>query len=235
MISINGRNFLGKNKIIIKGRIINEGGLCNSQAFDATKIKDANNLDKVIIDSTFADVNVLVSDSSNAEVHFYGHAELDGNITFDVQVVNRELRVILKYIGNYFNGELQLDITLPQKTFEVISVTSSSSAIVLNNGVSANHLIVKNMAGDLKTSATFTNASINTVNGDIRLDTNATTNINLDISTMSGNVSVNLNNIGHINLSTNPIGKMVQNTHKDISGYTADVSISSMSGNIKIK
>ena len=52
---------------------------------------------------------------------------------------------------------------------------------------------------------------------------------------MSGYVSAEFNNIGHINLSTSSMSGDVRNRHKESRGYNADVDISTMSGDIRIR
>ena len=235
MISINGKVFSGNNVTIVNGRVISGGGTAKSQKFDERKSEDCSNIDKIAIDSTVADVNVSVSNSSKIEAHFYGEAEIDGDVNFDVRVVNREFRITLQFTGNCFNGNLKLDITVPQKTFRVISAKSSSADITLNEGVSTNYLKVKTKYGDLETNATVNNVSVSTMSGDVELCIDATNDISVEVSTMSGDVSAEFNNVAHINLSTSSMSGDVKNRHKGNKGYTADVDISTMSGDIRIR
>lgn len=235
MISINGRVFSGSNVTIVNGRVISGGGIGKPQKFDERKVEDCSNVEKITIDSTFGDVYVYVSNSSKVETHLYGEADIDGDINFDVQVVNRELRITLKSTGNCFNGNLKLDVSIPKKTFKVISAKSSSADIILNEGVSTDYLKVKTQSGDLETNATVNNISVSTMSGDVELCIDATQDINVEVSTMSGDVSAEFNNIGHINLSTSSMSGDVRNRHKERRGYNADVDISTMSGDIRIR
>lgn len=235
MISINGRVFSGSNITIVNGRVINGGGIGKSQKFDERKAEDANNVEKITIDSTVADVNVSVSNSSKVEAHFYGQADVDGDVKFDVCVINRELKITLKFTGNCYNGSLNLDVTVPQKTFKAITAKSSSADITLSEGVSMDYFKVKTQSGDLESNATFANASITTTSGDVELYIDAKENISVEISTMSGDVSAEFNNVGYIDLSTSSMSGDVRNRHKGGTGYTANVDISTMSGDIRIR
>ena len=89
MININGRIFSGSTVTIINGRMVKGGGTGKIQKFDEKKSEDANNVEKILIDSTFVDVNISVSNSSSVEAYFYGQAEVDGDVNFDVRMVNR--------------------------------------------------------------------------------------------------------------------------------------------------
>jgi len=231
---INGSIFLGSN-VIINGRVVNGGGTGKTQKFDEKSSTDANNVEKISIDSTFVDVNISGSNSSKIEAHFYGQAVVDDDVDFDVRIINRELRITLKFTGNCYNSNLKLNVTVPHKTFKAISAKSSSADITISEGVATDHLKVKTQSGDLETSATFANASITTMSGDVELSINASKDIVVEISTMSGNVSTEFNNIGHVNLSTSSMSGKVRNRHEGITGYTATVEVSTMSGDIKIR
>ena len=231
---INGRVFSGGNVTIVNGRVISGGGTSKTKKIDERKSTNVNTVEKIVIDSTVVDVNVSVSNSPKIEAHFYGQADVDGNMDFDVYVVNRELRITLKFLGCY-NGSLKLDVAVPQKTFKAITANTSSADITLDEGVSTDYINVKTKSGDIVCNATFTNASIETKSGDIELYIEAKQDIFVDISTKSGDVSAEFNNVGYIDLSTKSMSGKIRNRHKEESGYIARGNISTMSGDIKIR
>lgn len=235
MFSINGKSFTGNCVTIINGRVISGGETGKLQKFDEIKTEDCSNIDKIAIESTIGDVNISASNSSKVEAHLHGNAIVDEDVNFDVRVVNRELRITLQYTGSCFSENLKLDITVPQKTFKAISAKSSSADITLNEGVSADCLKLKSQSGDLEVNATVNNVSASTMSGDVELCIDAKQDINVNISTMSGDVSAEFNNIAHINLSTSSMSGNVKNHHYGVKGYTADVDISTMSGDIRIR
>ena len=234
MISINGNIFLGNNSTIINGQVISGSGFGKPQKFNERKSEDCTNIEKITINSTFCNVNVSVSNSSKVEAHLYGDANVDGEINFDVRVVNRELIITLEFKGKRFIGNLKLDVTVPQKTFKVISANSSSTDFTLNKGVSTDCLIVQTQSGDLETNATLNSCIISTMSGDVEFCIDAVQDIHVKVSTMSGNVSTKFNNIGHINLYTHSVSGKTRNYRKESGGYNADVNISTISGNIRI-
>lgn len=235
MMIINGKVFSGSNVTIINGRVTSGNISGKLKKFDERKSEDGANIEKITIDSKSSDVKVSVSNSSKVEAHLYGKANVDRDVNFDVQVVNRELKITLEYVGNCFNGNLNLDVTVPKKAFKVISAKSLSADITLNKGVSTDYLKVKTQSGDLETNATVNNVSVSTVSGDVELCINATQDINVEVFTTSGDVSAEFDNIGRINLSTRSISGDVRNRHKALKGYTADVDISTISGDIRIR
>lgn len=235
MIKIFGNVFSGNGVTIVNGRVISGGGNAKTQKFDERKSEDCSNIDAIAVDSAAVDVEVSASNSSKIEAHFYGNAEIEGDVNFDVRVVNRELRITVQFTGNCFNADLKLDITVPQKTFKVISAKSMSADITLNKGVLTDYFKAKNQSGDLEAYATVKNVSLSTMSGDVELCIDATDDISVEVSTMSGDVSAEFNNVAHINLSASSISGDVKNRHKGDKGYTADVNISTMSGDIKIR
>lgn len=237
MISINGRIFTGNNVTFIgqRGMCINIGKEGKVKRFDEAKWEDAKNIEKIVICSETVDVNVSVSNSSKVESHFYGQANIDGNVKLDVSKVDDELRITLMLTGNCYNGDLKLDVILPRKIFKVISIETSSADTILGEGVSADYIKAKSQSGDFEIYATFNNILTSTMSGDVELCINAKENISAEISTMSGDVSADFNNIGHINLSTHTMSGDVRNRHKGKYGYTANVHISTMSGDINVK
>lgn len=70
----------------------------------------------------------------------------------------------------------------------------------------------------------------------IELYIEAIKDINVNISSMSGDITAEFSNIGYINLYTNSMSGSVRNRHKEVKdGYNADVDISTMSGDIRIR
>lgn len=215
------RNIIGKTKL---------------KKYDERKSETAENVEKITVDSTIADVNMLVSDSSDIEVHFYGEAKLNNDLNLDIQHRKDEVIIKLKYEGTCSNGNLKLDIAIPNKQYEVIKVESASADINLNEGVSAKCIEVETSSGDIITDATFAKTNISSMSGDVELYVNANEDISVEVSTMSGDISVQFNNINSIDLSTSTMSGDIRNKHSgSLEGYNANGDISTMSGDIVIK
>lgn len=275
-MSINGKIFF-MSHVVINGRSTDKGETVKLKKYDEKKSEEVkDDVGKLSIESRFADVNIYASKSSKVEAHLYGEASLDGDIKLDVQCKGNEILVLTQYNGNCYVGKLNLDISVPYKTFKEIVTRSSSADITINKGistqkikvctssgdvilkedvlaknikiqtssgnvtlikgVSAQYIEVKTTSGDVETDATFTTADISATSGDINLYIDADNDIDVDISATSGDVSAEFDNIGHINLSTRAISGDVKNRYKRGNfGYTANVEISTISGDIKIK
>lgn len=254
---INGNIFSGRSVTIIQNRrAINAGGMEKLKKYDEKRSEEAKNVEKVTIQSTIADVNVYASETSKVEAHFYGEALLDKDIKLDIEHMGNEMLVSLQYSGNCYSGKLNLDITVPYKTFKTVVVKTTSADVTLNKGVSAQninvhalsgdvtlsegvsaqYIKVKTSSGDIETDAKFTKADISATSGDIELYIDANNDIDVDISATSGDISAEFNNIGNMNLSTSVMSGDVKNRHRESkSGYTANVDISTTSGDIRIR
>lgn len=244
-MKINIKNNFGsivnsKGITIINDRVVNEKENKNSKlkVFNEKISEDANKVDKIVINSAFVDINVSLSNSSKVETHCYGYVDIDKDINFDVKLVNRELIIKVEYSGNCWNPDLRLDINVPfQKTFKLIYVNTMSGDIFLNEKVSTENLKIKTQSGNLETVyANLKNVSIETMSGKVKFIIKATTDIDVDINTISGEVNAQLHNISQIiNISTNSMSGHIINRYRESSdGYTANIKISTMSGDIRI-
>lgn len=192
----------GNNLVINNGRIVN-GNPAKSKRFDEAKSEEAKNVEKITIISTFCDVDVSVSSSSSSkiEAHLHGEAILDGNVTLDFSLSNSELKIEVKSTANCFSGKLSLDISIPQKTFDVLCIKSTSADITLNKGVSVDCLKVNTTSGELETYADFNSCLISTISGYVFLSSNPSRNTNVNISTISGDIDFLVNTYQNINVN----------------------------------
>lgn len=204
--------------------------------FNEIKTEDCSNVDKVVIISTFANVNVSASNTTKAEAHLSGEAILNGELKFDVRAINRELRITVRSTGNCFNGNLRLDIIIPQKTFEVIYIKGASADVTVDQNVTTNNLEVQTQSGDVESYATINHkVSTSTMSGDVELYVVATESIGVEANTMSGDVSLMFNNIGHLNISVSSMSGDIRNLYHHGNGFEAYVNVSTMSGDITIR
>lgn len=230
------RIFSKGNMIKINGsRVIGKYGTGEPRKFyDKRTTNGTAGIKKILIDSTFVEINISVSDSPNIEMFFYGYAEADRDINFNANIENNELKIALKAAGTYYEGNLKLDITLPRKTFEAITVRSVTANITLHEGVLAEYIEIDTPFGNTNSRAKFAKLFINTKGGSIKLYTKAEKNIDVEIRTITGNVLTELASIGPLKAITKSTLGRVKNQYKG-DGYSATMQISTMSGDITIR
>ncbi len=233
---IDGQVFQGDNLVIINGTVVNAGIGGEKKRFDEKRKVDAKGVDRLIIDTTFIDVNIVPIASSEVEVHLSGEASVDGKLELQAELIGRSYNINVKVKGNVYNGRLRLDIQLPNKAFEIIEVQTESANINLNTGVYSKKIWLKTKTGDIRMQARFKEADSSTMSGDIRVDISAKEDIMLNTKTMSGDIAISLDNIARPNVSTRTMSGDTRNYYQSKpKGYTAQIKASSMSGDIDIR
>ena len=235
MIIINGNVITGNNVVSLNGRILNDQNTANTKKIDERKSTTSLNVEKITIDSEFANINISSCNSSDIEAHLYGETISGVNVDFNMEVQNHELIISVNLTDNCYTGNLTLDISIPSKTFKSIVVETISTNITLSKNILTEYLKLSTQAGNIITYATFSTCSISAISGNIELCINATKDISVDISAICGNVSAKFNNISKINISTTSICGNTRNHHKRQTGYTANGNISTTSSNITIE
>lgn len=233
MVSI--KTFKANNVTIINGKVINGDDSISYKKFDDRKEENAHNVEKITIDSRMADVDVSVSNSEKVEAHFFGEVSVDGDVKFDVKRILNEIIVTLNFSETSFGGNLKLNVTIPSKEFKQISIKTNSGDVQLRENVATSGLKVKTQSGDIETNSIFRHATLKTMSGDVDIFINAISNVELEVSTMSGDIEAELQNIGHVNLSSSTMSGTTKKRHNSTVGYTADVDLSTMSGDIKVR
>ena len=221
--SISGNSVTSSERVYGKKREIDERKV----------VEDCQNINKIFIESTMVNVQIVANpDSSSIEAYLRGETNLEGDFNFDIEVVDNELRIKLPFKRLSFNEDLKLEVTIPKKIFEAVSVKNLSAFTNIDESVLTEYLELKTKFGDVKCNTTSDNVYINTTSGDVEFTLNPTkNNSRIDINTTSGNVNVKINNIGHLNLLTS--GKVV-NDYIEYGDYSANIDISTNLGNIKI-
>lgn len=185
---IDGNIFVG-SQVIINGRVYG-GETAKLKEYDEKKSEEVKGtVEKLTIESTFANVNISVSKSFKVEAHLYGEASLDKDIKLNVQRKGNEILVLTQYNGNCYGGKLNLDITVPNKTFKEITIRSSSADVTLENGISAQNIKIHTLSGDvnLNEGVWAKYLKVHTSLGDVTLDEGVSSQY-IEVRTSSGDI-----------------------------------------------
>ena len=237
MININGKIISGKSVTVIKEQEISGGELGKTQENGEMQLGESINIDELLIDVDVIDVNISVSDvTDEIRMHLCGRVKNDKDISFDVQEMDGKLKIISKVNGTCYKRDLKLCIIVPRKkVFKKINIKTNLGNIFLDEEVKMNDLTVISNNGNLEIKAKFSVIYVRTVRGDVNIATNADDDIFVVLSSKTGNISVELSNIKHINLSLDTRTGRIRCRHRENVGYDADISASTVTGNIKIK
>ncbi len=219
-----------------KERNVNEDTPIEMKQFDKTKSADASHAEKILIDSNVANVNIFASDTSKVTAHFHGKAAFDGDILFNICAEEEEIKIVLRFLCNKENDGIKLDVAIPSKTYEAISVETSAANVVFRDSVNAYLIKAQTQSGKVQSDATFANMSVTTMSGDVEVYARAEKEISVGVTTMSGDVSAEFYNVKRVQLCASSISGKIKKTHTPTKeGYKAFVYISTMSGDILVK
>jgi len=225
------------NNIIINGEVLGgfSRGDTKKKIFDERKQKSSRNIQKILVDAEIGNVNFFATDLNDFDIHFHGSAILSHDVIFDVEIIENQMKIIVKFNGCNISGNLILDIALPKKVYKEIFVTTNLGDVVLKNDVVVEKLRVKTMSGSIDSKAIINSISFDTMNGDANVLINARKDICLNMSTMNGTVDVVLNNIGSMDISTSTMNGRISKCTRKEGRHAIEGIISTMNGNINIR
>lgn len=223
-VTINGRTILGKHHVSTA-----------TQQFSKLKKITGKGIEAIAIVSEIADVEVVATDSKFIEANLDGKKNEKCNYCFEFNKSRNQLEILVDVKDGCFIGEAKLKVSVPKQLFDEISIETTSNDIKVNRDVSANILKAKSVSGDIETSAIFNKSKISTTSGNVEIIVEVPKeDMVLIVDTISGDVRAKLDKIKYLGLYTNTISGKVKNKHKEGEMYEADVTISTISGDIKI-
>lgn len=225
------------NMTIGNGRVIS-GGCYSSTAskkIDETKCTGADGISRIKVESELADVTIAAGNRTNVEAHCYGEVYTDGKVEFDVTTSGDEINVSVKINGSTVNGNLKLNVLIPQKVFRLISVKCRKGSAEIYKNVEAERLKIDSQNGSIGSEAIFEEIIAKSMNGSIDISISAKSDIEISVSAMNGNINVKLENVGSYNISTSSMNGYVRNMHNSTGKYKATGDISSMNGNVRVQ
>lgn len=249
-IFINGKVY-GNNVSIVNGQVIT-GDSCGdvtSKKFDETITESASGVNRITIDS---DINVKISACGTNDVtaHLHGSAITNATPKLSMKRVGDELVISVKseessnsyssvsmiIINSSICGDgegLVLDVQIPSRAFEKLSVESKNANIDVTSSVNANTITVDNKNGNIDVSAIFKTLKIDCQNGNVDVDSEANCDIALYVTSKNGNADVTIHNIGTSEVSVNAVNGNCRNSPRLKGLYTASGYIISKNGNVK--
>ena len=168
-VRITGKN----NTIIINGkRISGDFKDCIKSHFDEKKVESAKNIDSITIVSDCF-VKISTSNSSDIEVHFYGDAQIKGDVKFKVTKMGDELKITLKLDGMLQIADLNLEISIPKdkKLKKLFVETTSDDVVFTDSLIYSDCLKVITASGDTNIKGKFDFIGIESTSGDIIVET----------------------------------------------------------------
>lgn len=242
---------------IIDGQVIKEKESGKKVKINEKRCEKATNIDKILIDTSFIDVNIKAVDSGLIEANAIGQIggyKGDEKLKFDFKVRNRQLMISINFDGCCHYSNLQINIHIPRKLFDEISINTVSADVKLSGAISTKLLKIKtssgdvwitsgvvvekievgSTSGDVKSEMNFTGAKIRCTSGDIKLEMNAKNDVNADISTTSGDIKMKFHNFKKLRLLPHTICGDVKNEYVESGKYIGDFTVATVTGDIRV-
>ena len=196
--------------VIINSTVINGNSCSNNdyKNFDETKREAADMVNRIIINSII-DVKVSACDTNDIIAHLHGSAITSNNTELSVTRHRHEIRISAQtnkrsndnmsmifqnsvIVGNFSfcsNANLMLDIQIPRKVFERISIESEHGKIAIDSAVKSNSITAKSTSGNINVSAVFHDLIVESEQGKITIDSTVKSN-SITAKSTSGNINV---------------------------------------------
>ncbi|WP_188207751.1 DUF4097 family beta strand repeat-containing protein [Alkalibacillus aidingensis] len=149
---------------------------------------DPNEVDRILVDVDLARVNVQATDEDQILVEYRGELTSHNMERMDVDINNtdRQLQIGFEYrqpsLSLFLNQSVEIDVHLPQETFEEVTVDSSAGRSIISD-VSANEVNLRSSAGrvdlqNIDSNKTFVTTSagrveVDQIKGDLNINTSA--------------------------------------------------------------
>jgi lia operon protein LiaG len=191
-----------------------------------SKTFDTEDINKITMDITSTDINVMPSDDEDIRVHFYGEVSTNRNRDIPSLVAYEsgdELRIEIIKPKTVFIGiniwRTKLDVYIPEDSLELLKIDVVSSDIDLS-GLKVDEFECTGVSGDLKGESVFAeNIKFNTTSGDVSLDgytgdlnihvtsgdlviKDGSLNDDIELVTISGDIYIEQVDPSNMNIST---------------------------------
>ncbi|MFA5014918.1 MAG: DUF4097 family beta strand repeat-containing protein [Actinomycetota bacterium] len=194
------------------------------EQIDESKTFDAREVNKISIDLTSTDINIISTKEEEIRVHFYGEvstnrkAELPSLVAYQS---DDELRIEIISPKTIFIGisiwKTKMDIYIPEDSMEVLQIKTTSSDMNVTdlvidefafNSTSGDFRGESLFANDIKLECTSGDVNLNNYSGDIFVDLTSgdivledgNQNDNIEVSTTSGDVYIEQEDSSNINV-----------------------------------
>ncbi len=196
------------------------------EQIDETKTFDPEEINKIYIDITSTDINIISSTDEEIKVRFSGEVSTNRNRDIPSLVAYKsgdELRIEIIQPKTIFIGisiwRTKLDVYIPEDSIEVLNMDTTSSDIDIDN-LKVSDIDLKSVSGDFKGESIYAeNIKFNTTSGDITIndysgDINihavsgdlalegGSQNENIEVVTTSGDMYIEQEDPSDMNIST---------------------------------
>lgn len=256
-IMINGKCFSGNSIIIQDGVVINGSKQYTKDMKDieVKKSISTDSISSINIESKIADVEVVSSDKpKDIDAVLTGSVDSISNIELVLVNDDGRLNIAIKSEKNFSHRNLKLKVYIPKVEYESFTANLTygdikifgdfyvsrskihcTSGDVLILKFNTKNLEVGTISGDVDIKSNFSVCNVSVKSGDVNVFLDAKKDFTLNINSISGDVNVELGNVKNLELCTKKVSGSFKNTYREHGKYTANINISVVSGDIRIK
>lgn len=227
----------GNGNVIINGRNISSHIQRNGEKREFNKIirEKAEYIKSIHLENNCADVNISKTDGSEIVIELVGSGIVtNGNCILEAKVEGDILFITSEIVGEFFESDIHLNILIPNSLHQFI-YNISSGDIKINKEIFIKNIQGCSQSGDFKSYADFEYCKINSMSGNIKLFLDAKNNVSCNLDSMSGDIKIKLNNFRSLYKKISCMNGDIDDCFESSNSlYTANLNISSMSGDIDI-
>ena len=225
----------GASIVMIDGRVISGGGSCaEPKEIDKTKKIRADDITQIRVSSNNANVTISIGDRDDVEVHYHGKVYTDGDVDVDINKFGQEATINVENTSNNMYGNLQLDVIIPQKIFECISVKTVTGNVLLYRNVEAKKIKINSVNGNLVEEVCCEEIDAQSQNGIIDIFVIPKSNIEMYAKSINGSVTVDVSKFGLCTIRTSSVNGLARNEHIANGKFRASGKVSSINGMVRV-
>lgn len=196
------------------------------EQIDDSKTFETEDINKITMNITSTDINIIPSEDEYIKVHFYGEVSTNRNRDIPSLVAYKsgdELRIEIIKPKTVFIGiniwRTKLDIYIPEDSLELLDIDAVSSDIEVSD-LKVDKFEYTGVSGDLKGETIFAeNIKVNTTSGDINIDSytgdlnihvisgdlvfkDGSLNDDIDLTSISGDIYIEQEDPSSMNINT---------------------------------
>ena len=192
-----------KNKPLIKTISKRAKGVLSAKErrYKENNGTDARDIDRIIINCEGVNAIVNQTKTDKVEVDVRGNIFSDKDLIFYLLKGQNKLTITVKINNWIAKPNVFVDIKIPEKVFENITVKSKKSAIRIDD-VNAKEILIVGVNSDTECYADFEKLVLSSSNGDVSVFVNAKNDVCIDANSSNGNIIIFTGNITKSELKT---------------------------------
>ena len=228
---------VGDNKIIINGSIYNNSVVQSIDIDQTVDISNYKGIQNIYVEQLYGSVEFRESTCNNIQLVLRGSSSCQ--LYIETYSAEDYLEICVKSEEQNFSFDGTLYIYVPSDLKPSVDlITVSGDVLLYDENMAFSSLGFQSTSGNVEILSSFQSCIIETVSGNIHLAPCAQKNVQIVAYSISGDIYIELTSFGNCIFRCQTIsGNIVNNytTSNSANGFTAEVTASTVSGNVSIR